>query len=196
MRPRCLPCVCPRAPSRKPSFTSAREASRAGKMPNRRAVKTDKPKVNASTGPSTWMVSIEREVARARASRSELWPKTATMQAQGSADQRQHAGSRSDLADQRNAAGAQGGADGHLPVAGRGAGKQQAGDVGATDEQHQRDCAEENQQNGLDLAHHGLVQRSHLRGRRADRFGATRAGKARRRYASSRRRLPPGPARQ
>ena len=75
------------------------------------------------------------------------------------ADQRQHHALGQELADQSPAPGAECRAERHLPPAGGGAGELEVGDVGAGDEQDQRDEPQQDQQRRPDLADQRVAER-------------------------------------
>jgi hypothetical protein len=74
------------------------------------------------------------------------------------AEDREQGAFGEELAYQPLPSSAQGGADGDLLVASGGAREQQVGDVGAGDQQNQRDGAEQHQQGAADIADHVLPQ--------------------------------------
>ena len=78
-------------------------------------------------------------------------------QAESAADQREHQALGQELAQEAGAAGADRGAQRHLALARRGAGEQQARDVGAGDQQHEGDRAEQHHDRGPDRADHVIA---------------------------------------
>ena len=92
-------------------------------------------------------------------------------QANAGADARQHHALDNQLADEAPASGAHRGADGHLLLAAHGPRQQQVGHVGAGDEQHQRDRAQQQEQRRPHVLHHLILERRHHGAHVAIRFG-------------------------
>ncbi len=82
-------------------------------------------------------------------------------QTNSGADARQHHALDNQLADEAPASGSDRGADGHLLLAAYSPRQQQVGHVGAGDEQHQRDRAQQEEQRRSHVLHHLILQRRH-----------------------------------
>ena len=77
----------------------------------------------------------------------------------GAASEREDQTFREELAEQTRASRAERGADGNFAPASGIAREEKAGDVGAGDEQHERDCANEHHEGGTHVADENAVQR-------------------------------------
>ena len=118
-------------------------------------------KVKASTQPSTPISSMRGSPPGMAATtacvpqRARSNPKAPPARASSTLSVRQ-------LPDHAALARAHGGANGHLSAARRGAGQQQIGDVGAGDQEHKADRAQQHQESGPHVPHDFLRQRPHV----------------------------------
>ena len=100
-----------------------------------------------------------------RAARDQRWHSPGGKQrSHGAAQERQENAFGDELAHDASAVRAQSGANGQLRPPGDGAGQQQIREVGASDEQHERDRAEQQQQRGAHLAGDALLQSNQVEG--------------------------------
>ena len=133
-------------------------ARQAGARPKRRPVTTATAAVKATARPSS-ATSAARGTACGLAARSAFRPAQARPSPSAAPASAEHHALGEELAHQPPALGAEAGAHRDLPPPPLGAGEHQVGDVGAGDEQHEADGAEQEQQRRARVAHHLLVQR-------------------------------------
>ena len=167
VRPPCAPAPVLR-PARSASVTSAFDVCSAGTSPNTMPVSSDTASENSSTGMLIVDPRLVRHVELRHqpddgANRAER-----EQHAEHAAGERQQDALGQELAQQPAAAGANRHPDRHLARARRAAGQLQVGDVGARDEQQERDRAEQQLQAGPHLAaRDGDVEIVPQRGREA-----------------------------
>ena len=85
----------------------------------------------------------------------------ADKKAEDASAEREHEALGEQLANDADAAGTHGSADGELPLAAGGTHEQQIGDVGAGDEQDEAHSSEQNEQRGAGVGNDGIAQRLH-----------------------------------
>ena len=150
--------LVPRVPSLSASFRSGREPASAGARPKPTPVTSATAMVNASTRPSS-ATSLARGSASGLMATSASTPHTASKRPSAAPDRRQEQALGQKLADEPRAPGAERRANGHLAVARRRAREHQVGDVGAGDEQHEPDRAEQHEQRDAHVADDVVEQR-------------------------------------
>ena len=124
---------------------SSRAAARAGARPKSTVATSEASSANNSTRPSR-RTSASRGTPAGAIRGSRRIIQAAQKQPGASAEQRQHDALGQELPDDADAAGAEGGADGHLALPCRRAGQQQVGDVRAGYQQHEADGGPQHEQ--------------------------------------------------
>ena len=156
------PPLDPRAPSFRTSFRSTRDARSAGSRPNTRLEATEIAERESEHARVDVDVAQQLREAGRHDEREEARAPERQCQAEAAADEREQQVLGEELLHEAPAAGAGGGAQRQLLLPGRPGGQQQVGDVGAGDQQHEADGAEQERQSLRRVAEEGLVQRHDL----------------------------------